>query len=447
MFIPHSAADRETMHKTIGVPSADALFDCIPEGIRLRTPLDLPPALSEMELTRHLEELAAKNKSGDRLASFLGGGCYDHFVPAVVDAISSRPEYYTAYTPYQAEASQGTLQIGFEFQTLMAQLTGMDVSNASMYEAATAAVEAALACRAAAPAGAKIVVSAAVHPEYRQTLATYLVNLNSELVVIPAPEGVTDVKALKAALKDQAACLIMQHPNFFGNLEPMAEAVAAAKEKDVPVIQAFDPISVGLLKRPADYGVDIAVGEGQSLGTPPSFGGPFLGIFACKDKFLRRLPGRVVGETVDRHGTRCFVLTLQTREQHIRREKATSNICTNQGLLALRASVYLSLVGPQGLKEVATLSHRKARYAAAKLSEVPGLRLKYAAPFFKEFVLETPGPAEQYLPDLVSSGFHAGVPLGKWYPQLSNCLLVAVTEKRTEEEIDALANVWNAILS
>jgi glycine dehydrogenase subunit 1 len=315
-----------------------------------------------------------------------------------------------------------------------------------MYDGATAFVEAVLMARANSGRTGPIVVSESVHPEYRQSLATYLVNLGAELVTIPAPGGATDLNALAATVSDQTACIGLQHPNFFGRLEPIAKVVELAKAAGAPVIQAFDPVSVGLMKRPGDYGVDVAVAEGQSLGTPLSYGGPFLGIFACKEKFLRKLPGRVVGQTVDRLGRRAFVLTLQTREQHIRREKATSNICTNQGLLALRASVFLSLVGPQGLKEMAELCWHNAHYAAQQLAQVPGLKIRFPGVFFKEFVVQTPGPAAGYLPKLVEAGYHAGVPLGQWYPAYDDCLLVAVTEKRTKEEIDGLAAAWKAVL-
>jgi glycine dehydrogenase subunit 1 len=392
-------------------------------------------------------ELASKNQACDRTVSFLGGGCYDHFVPAVVDTVAGRSEFYTAYTPYQAEASQGTLQVGFEFQSLMCELTGMDVGNASMYEAATAMTEGALMARSVGDRSGNFVVSATVHPEYRSTLETYSKNLGVEVRVVPAPAGISDVAEIKRRCDDQTSAILVQHPNFFGHLEPMDEIVAVAANAGAAVVQAFDPISLGLLKRPGDYGVDIAVAEGQSLGTPMQYGGPFLGIFTCKDRFVRKIPGRIVGQTVDRNGKPCFVLTLQTREQHIRRDKATSNICTNQGLIALRASAYLALMGPNGLKEAAELCWEKSHYAAEVLGQVKGLKLKYNAPFFKEFVLETPRPAEELIRKLNTHGFHAGVPLGAWYPGMENCLLMAVTEKRTRDEIDRLAESWKKVLS
>ena len=431
----------------VGAKSLDELFDVIPEGVRLREPLSIPPAMTEMELEQHMGRLAASNTGADRAVCFLGGGCYDHFVPAVVDVVASRSEFYTAYTPYQAEASQGTLQAGFEYQSLICELTGMDVSNSSMYEAATAATEAALMARAASGRTGSIVVSETVHPEYRQTLETYLVNLGTKLVVAPAEDGVTDPAAMAKLLDDQTSCVLLQHPNFFGLLEPMDELVAAAKKAGAAVVQAFDPISLGMIKRPGDYGVDVAVTEGQALGTAMQYGGPFLGVFACKNNFLRKLPGRVVGQTVDRRGNRCFVLTLQTREQHIRREKATSNICTNQALFALRASAYLALMGPQGMKEAAELCWEKSHYTAEALSKVSGLKVKFGGAFFKEFVLQTPGKAEKFLAPMLKAGFHAGVPLGRWYKNMDDCLLVAVTEKRTKEEIDRYADAWAKVLS
>jgi glycine dehydrogenase subunit 1 len=448
LYVPNTAAEQQEMLARIGAKDSAELFASIPAEFRLSRPLDLPPALLEQDLERHLAELAGKNQSAATHACFLGGGCYDHYVPAVVDVISSRPEYYTAYTPYQAEASQGTLQAVFEYQSLVCELTGMAVSNASMYEAATAVAEAALMARATNGRSGHVVVLESVHPEYRQTLATYLHGVDVALTTIPCPQGVADPAAVKAALDGSTVCLVLQHPNFFGNLEPVAELTAAAAGSETPVVQAFDPISLGIMKRPGDYGVDIAVAEGQCLGTPLSYGGPFLGLFACAEKFLRKLPGRIVGETVDRAGKRCFVLTLQTREQHIRRDKATSNICTNQGLLALRASVFLALAGPEGLREMAERCWQHAHYAAKALAAVPGLKVRFpAAAYFKEFVIETPGPADRHLAALADLGFHAGVPLGRWFPALGNCLLVAVTEKRTKAEIDGLAAAWRTVLA
>ena len=401
----------------------------------------MQPGLGELELTAHLSELAAQNTPATAASCFLGGGSYDHFIPAVVDVVSSRSEFYTAYTPYQPEASQGSLQAFFEYQTLIAQLTGMDVSNASLYDGGSAVAEAVL--MAMHTTGRNRVVTAeSVHPEYRQVLATYLANLGVDLVTLDVPDGVVAADALAAAVDDRTACVLVQHPNFFGCLEEVDQAAEIAHKHGALFVVSVDPISLGILKRPGDYSADIVVAEGQSLGNPMAFGGPYLGIMACREEFLRRMPGRLVGQTVDHHGNRCWVLTLQTREQHIRREKATSNICTNQGLYALRATVYLSLMGPTGMHDVANLCLQKSRYAAESLSTVPGLSLAFARPTFKEFVVRV---KHRSVADLVErarqQNIFAGVPLGTWYPQLNDCLLVAVTEKRTKEEIDRLATV------
>ena len=439
-YILNTPHDQETMLAAIGMSSLADLFDHIPPALRLDRPLDIPRALGELELTTHVGGLAARNISCAQRPCFLGAGSYDHFVPAVVDVISSRSEFYTSYTPYQAEASQGNLQAFFEYQTLITQLTGMDVSNASLYDGANAVTEAMLMSLTATRRHGRVVTAASVHPEYRETLATYLENLDTELVTVPAAAGKVDVAQLAAQIDDQTACVIVQHPNFVGCLEDVEQLAAAAHDRGAMLVVSVDPISLGLLKRPGDYGADVVVAEGQSLGTPMSFGGPYLGILACKESLVRKMPGRLVGETVDRRGNRCFVLTMQTREQHIRREKATSNICTNQGLFALRASVYLSLMGPQGMRQVAELCLRKAHYAAERLAATERLSKRFDAPFFKEFVVrERDGRAEELLGKLGEAGYHAGVPLARWYPELGDSILVAVTEKRTREQIDGLA--------
>ena len=354
--------------------------------------LCVPPGMGELELTAHLAELAAQNTSRPpRRACFLGGGSYDHFIPAVVDMVAARSEFYTAYTPYQAEASQGSLQAFFEYQTLIAELTGMDVSNASMYDGGSAAVEAVL--MAMHTTGrSRVVTAASVHPEYRQILDTYLANHGRRAChARRARRNDRRAAELAAAVNAETACVLVQHPNFFGCLEEVEQLAEIAHKNGALFIVSVDPISLGLLKRPGEYGADIVVAEGQSLGNPMAFGGPYLGIMACREQFLRRMPGRLVGQTVDRRGNRCWVLTLQTREQHIRREKATSNICTNQGLFALRATVYLSLMGPTGMRNVAELCLQKARYAAERLAAVPSLSLAFDRPTFKEFVVRVKG--------------------------------------------------------
>ncbi len=439
-YVLNTPADRAAMLAKIGASSVEELFAPIPPDARLGRPLDIPPALSEMELTRHMQALAAKNRPAGETVCFLGGGAYDHFIPSVVDAVAGRSEFYTAYTPYQAEASQGTLQAVFEYQTLMCQLTGLDVANASLYEGGSAVAEAMLMALGVTGRTGEVLVAASVHPEYRQTLQTCAANLHCRIRVLPTPDGFLNPDDIRAAVNDQTVCVIAQSPNFFGHLEEMRAIGDAARKVGAVFVASFDPISVGLLKRPGDYGADIAVAEGQGLGTPLGYGGPYLGILACRGEqaYLRKIPGRLVGQTTDRNGKRCWVLTLQTREQHIRREKATSNICTNQGLFALRAAVYLTALGPQGLKETAELCLRKAHYAAEQLTKIPGIRLQFHRPFFKEFTLHVPGDVNGLLAQLRMEGYHAGLPLGRWYPELTNGMSVAVTEKRTKDEIDGL---------
>jgi glycine dehydrogenase subunit 1 len=427
------------MLAAIGAKSVEELFAQIPAGLQLRRPLQIPPALSEMELTQHIAQLAAQNTSANDAVCFLGGGSYDHFIPAVVDAIAGRSEFYTAYTPYQAEASQGSLQAFFEYQTLICQLTGMDLANASLYDGGSAVAEAVLMAMNITNRHGQVLVAESVHPEYRQVLATYLANLSAELVTLPTPAGFLDPDDLKRAVTDNTICIVVQHPNFFGNLEEVEAVAKIAHEHKALSIVSFDPISLGLLKRPGDYGADIAVAEGHTLGTPMSCGGPYLGIMSCRKEFVRQIPGRLVGQTVDRNGKRCWVLTLQTREQHIRREKATSNICTNQGLFALRAAVFLSALGPQGLKETAELCLRKAHYVASELVKIPGVELAFARPFFKEFTIRLRTNMPDLLARLRDAGYLAGLPMARWFPQWSDCMTVAVTEKRTKAEIDGLA--------
>jgi glycine dehydrogenase subunit 1 len=448
-YIPNTAEDRAAMLTRIGVASVDDLFAQVPAELRLKRPLAVPPALSEMELTRHVRLLAARNVSAADAACFLGGGAYDHFIPSVVDAIAGRSEFYTAYTPYQAEASQGTLQVVFEYQTLMAELTGLEVANASLYEGGSAVAEAVLMALGITGRTGDVLIAESVHPEYRQTLETYVANLHCRVRTLPTPHGYLDPDDVAKAVNDQTVAVIAQSPNFFGHLEEMRAIGDAARKSGALFVANFDPISLGLLKRPGDYGADIAIAEGQGLGNPLWYGGPYLGILACRGEkeYLRKIPGRLVGQTVDRAGKRCWVLTLQTREQHIRREKATSNICTNQGLLALRAAVYLTALGPQGLKETAELCLRKAHYAAEQLAKLPGVKPRFDRPFFKEFTLSLPTDVNPLLARLREDGYFAGLPLGRWYPQFADGLTVAVTEKRTRGEIDGLAAALKARLA
>jgi glycine dehydrogenase subunit 1 len=441
-YIVNTPEDQRAMLEAIGVASLEELFEMVPAELRLGRPLNLPPAMGELDLSSHLAELAAKNTSPAKAACFLGAGSYDHFIPAVVDFVASRSEFYTAYTPYQAEASQGTLQAMFEYQTLITQLTGMDVSNASLYDGGSAVAEAVIMSLGATRRWGRVVAAASVHPEYRQNLQTYLANLGTELVTVGTPDGYLAPEDLEKAIDDRTACVLVQHPNFFGCLEEVEALAEIAHRAGALLIVSVDPISLGLLKRPGDYGADIVVAEGQGLGCPLSFGGPYLGIMACREEFVRRMPGRLIGQTTDRRGRRCWVLTLQTREQHIRREKATSNICTNEGLFALRASVYLATMGPTGMRTVAELCLQKAHYAAEQLQQVAKMPRAFGRPTFKEFVVRAEGRStERLLAEARQKGVFAGVPLECWYPELKDCILVAVTEKRTKAEIDRLAAV------
>jgi len=446
-YILNTEDDTQQMLETIGAKSIEDLFDGIPSELRLDRPLDVPEALSEAELTAHIGGLAKRNVSVEDRPCFLGGGAYDHFVPAAVDQLAARGEFFTAYTPYQAEASQGTLQAIFEYQSLVAELTGMDLSNASLYDGGSAVAEGILMALATGKAQGRIVASEAVHPEYRQVAETYLANLETELVTVPASNGETPLEALSAALDGDTAAVVLQQPNVFGQIEEIEPLVEAARQRGITVIVSVDPVSLGLLKRPGSYGADIVTAEGQGLGNHLAYGGPYLGLLACQNRFLRKLPGRLVGETTDRHGRRCYVLTLQTREQHIRREKATSNICTNQGLLALRSSIHLALLGPQGLREVAELSTRKAHYAAERLAEVAGLERAFDGPFFKEFVVRCPADPDAVLAEVGRLGYQGGVALKRWFPDLADGILVAVTEKRTKAEIGGLAEAYRAALA
>jgi glycine dehydrogenase subunit 1 len=436
-YIANTPEDVRVMLGAIGLDSLDQLFDMIPPEYRLRRLLDIPEALGEMDLTAQVGGLIGRNAGADVRPCFLGGGCYDHFIPAVVDALASRGEFYTAYTPYQPEASQGTLQATFEYQTLVTQLTAMDVSNASLYDGGSAVAEAMLMAQSITRRQGRIVVAGSVHPEYRQIVATFLANLSPALVTVPAPGG-----RVAGAITEDTAAVVVQQPNFFGQLEDVEAIVDAAHRKGALAIVSVDPISLGLLRRPGHYGADIVVAEGQGLGNAMTFGGPYLGIMACREEYVRKLPGRIVGQTTDRRGKRCWVLTLQTREQHIRREKATSNICTNQGLLALRASIYLAAVGPHGLRQAAELSTRKAHYAAEQLAKVPGLSLAFPGPFFKEFVVRSEKDPDRILAAVGRAGFHGGIALARWYPELADGILVAVTERRTKAEIDGLARAY-----
>ena len=440
---------RRHMLDAIGIRHVDDLFTQIPSELQLKRELKLPPAASELALQQEMEQRLGQGGTSLKTC-FMGGGVYDHFIPAVVDEITSRGEFYTAYTPYQAEASQGTLQAFYEYQTLISQLTGMDVSNASLYEGGTAVSEAVFMAIRINGRHRKVAIAGTLHPEYRQVLETYFARLGTQLVELPHTNGVIPVETCRAGIDSETTAIVMQQPNFFGCLEDVAALTAIAHEAGALSILAFDAVSPGLLKKPADYGVDIAVAEGQPLGTPLQYGGPLLGIFTCRNEYVRKMPGRLIGKTTDRKGKNCFALNLQAREQHIRRDKATSNICTNQGLLALRTTVFLATVGPRGLTQMATLSHQKARYAADLLTQIPGVSLKFQQPFFREFLLQTPHPTAEVLAALAHKGVNVGPDLARF--QLTNvdgwqnCFLVALTEKRTRGEIEALAKALREVL-
>ncbi len=427
-YIPNTDADREKMLGAIGVQSLDDLFAPIPKPLQFQGELDIPARMDQMTLAKHLTRLAAKNLHADNTPCFLGAGIYDHYVPPTVAAITGRSEFYTSYTPYQPEMSQGVLQSIFEFQSLLCQLLSMDVANASMYDGATALAEAAI--MAGELTGRKrLAVLGSVHPVYRHVLDTYLRHMNLSADVITDADGVGD----------ETAAVIVQQPSFFGTLEDMTRWSEAAHAKGALLIACVDPISLGLLTPPGEYDADIVVGEGQALGCPMGYGGPLLGFFACKNKFMRRLPGRIVGQTKDGDGKRAFVMTLRTREQDIRRERATSNICTNEALYALAASVYMATMGKQGMTQVAELCIQKAHYAAGEIARLPGYALAFPGqPFFKEFVIKTPADPARINEHLLSQGIIGGLPLGPHYSDMADAMLLCVTEQRTKDDIDAL---------
>lgn len=436
-YIPNTPEDREIMFHSIGVKSIDELFDSIPKEDRFAGPLHIPAGLTELELTRLAAELNSTLHPATTALSFLGCGSYDHFIPSVVDQLASDPRFVTAYTPYQAEASQGSLEVFFEYQTLVARLTGMEISNASHYDGATACVEAVLMAQAAT-GRKKILIPESLNPQYRQVLSTYLANLPAETITLSTPDGVLEEERLRAAIDKEVACVIVQNPNFFGHLETVKEIGNLAHEVGALLIVCVDPISLGILARPGDLGADIVVAEGQPLGIPMSYGGPYLGILACRESLLRRIPGRLVGQTIDRHGNTCWVLTMQTREQHIRREKATSNICSNQGLMAVRACIYMAALGPQGMREVAELCARKANYLAKHLNQKTSLKLAFPdKPFFKEFTVRLPVGvnAVDFIQKLEQHEIYAGVPLSQ-FGLPDDLLAIAVTEKRTRNDLD-----------
>jgi glycine dehydrogenase subunit 1 len=440
-YLSLTDADRDEMLRTIGLSSVDELFRDIPAGLRFERELDLEPALSEPELVAHLSELAGRNAHAGQELSFLGAGIYDHYVPAVVDAVLSRGEFLTAYTPYQPEMSQGVLQAIFEYQTVVCELTGMDVSNASGYDGTSVAADACYVAKHVT-GRTKVVLCEAVNPQVRQVVKTYAPGFGLEIVEVPQRDGLTDVDELRAAAQD-AACVFFQQPNFFGCLEPAPDLAAAATDGGALPIAHVDLLSLGILEAPGAYGCALAIGEGQGAGNYQSYGGPHYGFLAARSDYIRRMPGRIVGETTDLEGKRGYVLTLQTREQHIRREKATHNITTNQTLLALAGLVYLSWLGPQGLREVGETCTALAEYAKERI----GLPLVFPdQSTFKEFVIRVGRPASEVVRKARALGVHPGYALGRDYPGLEDALLVCLTEKRTPEEVDLLADVLQEVM-
>ncbi len=448
MFVPHTQAERDEMLRTIGAERIEDLFSDVPADYRFPE-LNLLPGLTEMEVVKELEELAGGNNSTQEMICFLGAGAYNHYIPAAVDAIIQRGEFLTAYTPYQPEVSQGTLQAIFEYQSMIAALTGMDVSNASHYDGATAAAEAVvMAYHHFRGKRSRLVLSPGVNPQYRETIRTYMQGYEGFKIAGDHEEGCDPLSSPETLYPwiDQDTSLVMvQYPDFFGRLYDFSALVEKAHQAGALVAAAVNPLSLGLLKPPGEFGVDIVVGEGQPLGIPLSYGGPYLGIFATKKEYVRRLAGRLVGETVDLQDRRAYVLTLTAREQHIRREKATSNICTNQGLLALTATVYMSLLGKQGLRQVSELCYHKAHYAAEKLNQIEGYSVCIDQPFFNEFVLCCPRPVEEINAHLLNHGIIGGYDLQKEYPSLPDRMLIAVTEMNSRDDIDLLAEILEEV--
>jgi len=439
-YLPHTEPELRAMLERIGVSDVDALFEPIPAQSRLGRPLALEPALDEAQLMGHLDALAAKNVAVGQL-SFLGAGMYDHHIPPAVDQLLLRSEFYTAYTPYQPEYSQGTLQATFEFQTMVCQLLGMEVANASMYDGASAAAEAVLMARRMTRKR-RVIVSEGVHPEYLETVRTYLAGMGEADAIASVPvakDGRTDLAALKQALDDDTACVLVGYPNFFGVVEDLA-AIRSVVGAEIQLVSATsEPYALSVIKSPGELGVDIAVGEGQALAVPPQLGGPGVGLFACRMNAVQRMPGRLVGETVDQAGVRGYVLTLSTREQHIRRERATSNICTNHGLIALSFTMRLAMLGKVGFRSVGELCMRRAEYVKSEIAKMPGFSLPFAAPSFNEFTVQVKrGSAADLLAKLAGQGILAGVDLGRFAAPRADQFLIAVTERHTRADLDRL---------
>lgn len=435
-FTPHTPSDVQSMLDVIGLRTIEDLLTDIPKDL-LRTELNIPAGLSESELLKDIKNIASVNANLDEFSSYIGAGAYDHFIPSAVSHVTGRSEFYTAYTPYQPEASQGTLQAIYEYQSMLCALTGMDVANASLYDGATAVSDAALVALQSAPAKNEIVITETVHPEYRLVLKTYLAGTKVKIREIPYKDGVADLKHLRDNVSGNTVAVIVQNPNFLGSIEDMVQIESIVHGCGALFVAVVNPVSLGVLKAPGDYNADIAVGDGQPLGNPLAFGGPYLGFMAVKDTLKRKIPGRLVGVTQDHEGRRGFVLTLQAREQHIRREKATSNICSNEALNALTACVYLSLMGKQGMKELAVQNLEKSHYLFDKICTVPGFKPVFTAQFFNEFVIESAYPVKKVMQYLMENKVFGGLVLDKTYKGMKNTFLVCVTETKTKDELDA----------
>ncbi|GED15198.1 aminomethyl-transferring glycine dehydrogenase subunit GcvPA [Aneurinibacillus migulanus] len=436
-YLPMTIEDKEDMLSFLGIEDVNELFSDIPEEIRLKGKLNIPEALSEPETVRHFNRLAGKNVNSMEYAYFLGAGIYDHYIPSTVNHVISRSEFYTAYTPYQPEISQGELQAIFEFQTMICELTGMEVANSSMYDGPTALAEAANLAVGGAK-GKKVVISRAVHPEARAILQVNAKGQNYEVVEVDVKNGKTDLQALEEAVDESVAAVIVQYPNFFGTIEDVAAIEEIAHKHKGLLVVSSNPLALGVLQPPGAFGADIVVGDAQPFGIPMQFGGPSCGYFAVREKLMRKIPGRIVGQTVDQEGRRGFVLTLQAREQHIRREKATSNICSNQALNALAASVAMSALGKQGVQEVAWLNVQKSQYAKNQITALDRYEIAFDVPVFNEFVIKVPGSVADINRKLLEQKIVGGYDLGRDYPELAGHMLLAVTEMRTKEEIDSL---------
>jgi glycine cleavage system P protein (glycine dehydrogenase) subunit 1 len=445
-YIPHTETDIREMLSAIGIKEIGELFHSIPEALRLEAPLDLPPALPEADLAQTLNQLASRNVNLEECAVFLGAGAYQHFTPSIVNHLLLRGEFLTSYTPYQPEVSQGTLQAIFEFQSFVCMLTGMEIANASVYDGASSLAEAVLMAHRVNNRS-EVLMSRTVHPEYRQVVETYTRGIDFNITEVPYQEnGQTDLDFIRENVTDDTSSVVIQSPNFFGIVEQYADLKEFLKEKEILLIVVVaEATSLGILKPPGERGADIVVGEGQGWGLPVSYGGPHVGFFATQESFFRQVPGRIVGETVDRAGQRSYALTLATREQHIRREKATSNICTNQGLCALAATIWLAAMGKQGVRDMALQNLKTANALKDKLQQLKGFGLRFLSDTYNEFVLECPGPAQELHAKLLEANIVAGLPLGNFYPELDNCLLLCATEMNSLESLDRFADQLSSL--